>query len=207
MKTISTKAIIAMMTATLGLTAIAPAMAQTATPAPQAEASRPDGQPGPNGFRPGPDRPQRGGGFGDFFNLERGAEAIEIAVVRLTHRLDLSAEQKTLLDTLKADALTAADTFASATKGLRPTAPAEGQEVKRPDFTAALDTKIALDSARLAALQAIQPAATAFFDSLSDEQKAQLTPQQGERGGPGKRGDLQPGGPHHHGPHGAPNRG
>lgn len=199
MKTISTTAIIAMMTATLGLTAIAPAMAQTAAPAPQTETSQ--------AFRPGHNGPQRGAGFGGFLNVERGAEAIEVAIVRITHRLDLTAEQQSLLDTLKTDALAAAETFATATEGLRPSAPAEGQRPERPDFAQALDTRIALDGARLAALEAIQPAATAFFDSLTDEQKAQLTPRHDERGGPGKRGDNQQGGPRQPGPGGAPNRG
>lgn len=203
MKTISTKAIIAVMTAALGLSAIAPAMAQTAAPATQAEASAPDAQ----AFRPNHNGPQRGGGFGSFLDVERGSEAIEIAIVRITHRLDLNAEQQSLLDALKTDALSAAQTFATATEGLRPSAPAEGQRPERPDFAQALDTRIALDTARLAALEAIQPAATAFFDSLTDAQKAQLTPQHGERGGPGKRGDNQQNGPRHPGPAGAPNRG
>lgn len=199
MKTISTSAIIAVMAATLGLTAIAPAMAQTAAPTSQAETSQ--------AFRPGHNGPQRGSGFGGFLNIERGAEAIEVAIVRITHRLDLTAEQQSLLDTLKTDALAAAETFATATEGLRPSAPAEGQRPERPDFAQALDTRIAIDGARLAALEAIQPAATAFFDSLTDEQKAQLTPQQGERGGPGKRGENQQGGPRQPGPGGAHHRG
>lgn len=205
MKTISTKAIIAVMTATLGLTAIAPAMAQTAAPAPASQAD--SAQPSPQPFRPGPGGHHRGGGFGGVLDVDRGGEAIEVAIVRLSHRLDLSTEQQALLDTLKTDALAAAEVFSAATEGLRPSAPVEGQAPERPDFAQALDTRIAFDSARLAALESIQPAATAFFDSLSDEQKAQLQPRHDERGGPGKRGDGQHGGPRHPAPGEGPDRG
>lgn len=196
MKTMSTRTMLAVAAATLGLSAIAPAMAQPAPPAPGIEAPQPDG----GAVRPGHGGLQRPGGFGGVFDLERGAEAIEIAVVRLNHRLDLSAEQQTLLDTLKTDALAAAEGFANATETLRPTSASDDEAPARSDFAEALDTRIALDTARLDALKAIQPAATAFFDSLTDDQKAQMTPQSGDRFGPGKRGGEHPGGPRHQRP-------
>lgn len=194
MKTISTKIILAMMTAALGLGAIAPAMAQTA--APSAETQRVDtARSDQKSYRPGHDGRQRGGGMGSFLNVERGPEAIEIAIVRLTHRLDLSADQKTLLDTLKTDALAASSTLTSATEGLRPTPPVEGETPAAPDFGQSLENRIAFDTARLDALKSIQPAATAFFDSLTDAQKAQLMPDRGDRGDSDNRG-----GPRQHGP-------
>jgi len=176
MKTISTTAIVALMTATLGLSAVAPAMAQTAAPAPQVEA----GQPGERAFRPGGEGPRRIG-FGGLLGIERGAEAVEVALVRLSHRIELTEEQQALLDELKTVALAAAEDFAAVVEPLRPAAPAEGETAQRPDFSALLETRIAVESAHLAALEAIQPAATAFFDSLTDEQKAQLVPGRGER--------------------------
>lgn len=184
MKPISTTAIAAIFAASIGLAAVAPAMAQMEAPPEIAEA-------GPGGMPMGPrggEGPGRHRGPGDFFSFERGAEGIEIALVRLSHRLDLTAEQQTLLETLKTQALAAAETFESATEGLRPTAPDGEEAAMRPTIAERLENRIALDKARLAALEAIQPAAAAFFGSLTDEQNTQLLPPQGEReGGPGKR--------------------
>ena len=142
----------------------------------------------------GPMGDQRGG---DFLNFGRGAEAIEIALVRLSHRIDMTAEQQALFDTLKTSALSAAADFAAATEGLRPTPPVEGEAATAtaPDIAQRLENRIAIETAHLAALEAVQPAATAFFDSLTDEQKAQLMPERPDRDGmPG----FGKGGPRHH---------
>jgi hypothetical protein len=56
-----------------------------------------------------------------------------------------------------------------------------------PDFSERLEKRIAFEKAQLAALEAVQPSASAFFDSLSDEQKAQLAPERGDRGERGGR--------------------
>ena len=186
MKTITTSAIVALMTATIGLSAIAPAFAQDATPA-QTQA-----QNGPGQFRQGNHgHGQMGGemggprGGGDFLDFARGAEAVEIAMVRLSHRIELTSEQQPLFDALKASALSAAADFATATEGLRPTPPVAGETTTAtaPDMTERLDNRIAIETAHLAALEAVKPAADAFFDSLTDEQKAQLTPQRLDRDG------------------------
>lgn len=195
MKTITTTAIVALMTATLGLSAIAPSYAQDAAPA-QAQTQQ---QPG-FGFRHDTHGPRQFGGGGDLLGFDRGTEAVEIALVRLSHAVELTAEQQALFDTLKTDALAAAETFSTAVDGLRPAAPTAGQVADVPDFSERLENRIAIETARLAALEAVQPAATAFFDSLTDEQKAELTPQRPDRGFmPGQFGK---GGPRHHGQHG-----
>jgi hypothetical protein len=188
MKTITTSAIVALMTATIGLSAVAPAFAQDAAPA------QTQTQNGPGlHFRHGDKGPgQMGGhmGGGDFLNFVRGAEAVEIALVRLSHRIELTSEQQPLFDAFKATALAAAADFAAATEGLRPTPPAEGEvaTATAPDISERLENRIAIETAHLAALEAVQPAAAAFFDSLTDEQKAQLTPERPEHGGmPGFR--------------------
>lgn len=198
MKTIKTTAIVALMTAAVGLTAIAPTYAQEATPpaAPSQE----------QGFRPGgpglPRHDERGpgrGGLMDLIGNGDSTEAVEIALVRLSHAVDMTAEQQTLFDTLKTDALAAAETFSTAVEGLRPTPPAEGQAVERPEFSEMLSNRIAFEKAHLAALEAVQPSLSAFFDSLTDEQKADLMPQRPDRnGGPGQFGK---GGQHHQGQH------
>lgn len=196
MKTISTTAIVALMTATIGLGAVAPALAQdagAAAPAAQAQPADPS-QAGERGFRNGPGMRQGGG----LFDFRGGGEAIEIAIVRLSHAIELTDEQTVLLEALKADALAAAAAFETATEGLRPTPPAEGETAERPDISERFDNRIAIETAHLAALQAVQPAFTAFFDSLTDEQKAELLPERGEhmagmgkhQGGFGQHGGM-----------------
>ena len=208
MKTITTTAIVALMTATLGLSAIAPSYAQDAAPA-QAQTEQ---QPGPGfGFRHDTNGGARQFFGGDLLGFDRGVEAVEIALVRLSHAIELTAEQQALFDTLKTDALAAAETFSTAVEGLRPAAPTDGQVAEVPDFSERLENRIAIETARLAALEAVQPAVTAFFDSLTDEQKAELTPQRHDRGfmpgGFGKGGlRHHEGGPSapHQGQHGGP---
>lgn len=204
MKTISKTALVALMTATIGLGAIAPSFAQQAAAAAPAEQTQRDN------FRQHNQGPRNGGpmGGGDFLGVERGAEAIEIALVRLSHRLELTDAQQPLFDALKTAALSAATDFATATEGLRPTPPVEGEAPAAPDFTTRLDNAITIQAARLAALEAMQPAATAFFDSLTADQVASLTPQRPEGGMPGgfgKGGPREQGGPH--GQHGGPLQG
>ncbi len=197
MKTISTTAIAALMTAALGLSAIAPAMAQDAPGAPTDQAVAEQGQKADRGFRPGAEGPRNGGG-GDLLNFERGAEAVEVALVRLGHRLDLTDAQKALLETLKTDALAAAENLKTATDGLRPAPAAEGETRATATLADRLENRITRDTARLEALKSVQPALTAFFDSLTDEQKADLMPQRGERSGQAHFG-ARDGGPGQHG--------
>ncbi|GLQ08647.1 hypothetical protein GCM10007913_05790 [Devosia yakushimensis] len=195
MKTLSRTAIVALVTAALGLTSVAPSFAQQ-TPAPLAAEAQKD-NPGHNRFQ----RPGQFPGFGPrhmeirngggFLNFERGAEAAEIGLVRLSHRIELTAEQQPLFDAMKSSILAAAENFETAAKAARP---AEGAE--RPDVTARLDTRIAVVTAQLSALEAVKPSVTAFFDSLTDEQRQALAPERGER--PNWSG--KPGGPRHPGP-------
>ena len=217
MKTISTTAIVALMTASIGLGAVAPALAQE-TSAPTAAQTQPtDPAPGAErGFRNGPGMRQGGGmGGAGLFNLQGGAEAIEIAIVRLSHAIDLTDEQTVLLEALKTDALAAAAAFEAATADLRPAAPAApaaGETPVMPDMSSRFENRIAMEKAQLAALEAVQPAFTAFFDSLTDEQKAALTPEHGPRNGgmgkqqggfgPGQHGGGQGGMGQHGGQHG-----
>lgn len=173
MKTISTAAIVALMTASIALGAMAPAIAQETTATTQAQPVGAE-----RGFRHGPG--MRHGGMG-LFDIGRGAEAIEIAIVRLTHTIELTDQQTVLLEALKTDALAAAAAFETATDGLRPTPPAEEETAALPDISRRFDNRIALESARLDALKSVQPAFTAFFDSLTDEQKAELASGRGDR--------------------------
>lgn len=183
MNSISTRAIVAFMAAAIGLGAVAPAMAQSAPEAPQTAATQDAKGPADHAFRLQHDGPRARGGFGGFFDFGRGGEGVEVALVRLGHRIELTEAQKALLDTLKTSALAAADDFATATEGLRPVPPAEGEDAAIPSFSERLENRIAMEKAQLAALEAVQPAATAFFDSLTEEQTAQLMPLRGAHDG------------------------
>ncbi|WP_375451524.1 Spy/CpxP family protein refolding chaperone [uncultured Devosia sp.] len=205
MKTISTTAIIAVMTATIGFSAVAPVMAQQADQPSFGQFHQQRGD-GPNVHQQrgnGPDRHagnpggRRGAGMlGQILDFGRGGENLEIALVRLSHRIDLTDEQKTLLETLKTDALAAQASFAGVVDATRPAAPS--QTAQRPDMVEQLDQRIALENAHVDALTAVQPAFEAFFASLSDEQKAQLMPQRERHMGMNGRPDMGPG--QHHRP-------
>lgn len=164
MKTITSTTIVALMTATLGLSAVAPALAQ---PAPAAQQQDFRHHLPFHGARMG----------GSMLDFARGAEGVEIALVRLSHRIELTAEQQPLFDAFRQAALAAVEDYSSAVAALRP---AEG-DATRPGPAERLDSRIAATAAQLAALEAVQPAATALFDSLTDEQLAQLSPQRPER--------------------------
>lgn len=197
MTSTSIKALMAVVATAIGLSAVAPAMAQPAPPAPDAAVTQEEGGPGSQALRP-QGGPRHHGGGADFFDFSRGGEGIEIALVRLSHRIDLTAEQQALLDTLKTSALAAAEDFATATEGLRPTPPVEGETRVAPSVAERLETRIALEKAHVAALEAVQPSVAAFFDSLTDEQKAELMPQRGEHGPRGQHGGQGPRGPGKH---------
>tara|TARA_R110002020_G_scaffold14062_8_gene49970 strand:- start:780 stop:1460 length:681 start_codon:yes stop_codon:yes gene_type:complete len=206
MKSLKTSALVALMTAAMGLSAVAPSYAQQAAP-PAPPAAAEAGMPGagPMAGQRQHDGQRQGGprGMAGFIGFERGAEAVEIALVRLSHAVDMTSEQQALFDTLKTDALAAAETFSAAVDGLRPAAPTPGE---RPAFDVAkgLETHIAIQTAQLEALKSVQPSLTAFFDSLTDEQKAELAPQPRERGEHGQRGSM---GEHGRGDHKGPHQG
>jgi len=191
MTSTSIKALVAVVATAIGLSAVAPAMAQPAPQAPDAAVTHENGGPGNQAFRPQGGPRQPGGGAG-FFDFSRGGEGVEIALVRLSHRLELTTDQQALFDTLKTSALAAAEDFATATEGLRPAKPAEGEAPAAPDVAARLETRIAVEKAHVAALEAVQPSVAAFFGSLTDEQKAELMPARGDHGPRGQHGGQGP---------------
>lgn len=185
MKKIAATAIIALMTTTIGLSAAAPAFAHDAPHRGQMHQDRgPGGHGGERGFG-------RGMGAG-FLNLGN-PEAVEISLVRLSHRIDLTDDQQPLFEAFKSAAMAAAEDFASVLEGVRPAKPNPGEARVRPEFSDMLAKRIEVTSAQLAALEAVQPSAAAFFDSLTDEQQAQLNPRRGDRSW-GKDG-MRRGGP------------
>lgn len=169
---------------TIGLTAAVPAtLAQdnttkTEPAAPQAK------QPGQELQRPGEwrhhhmrvkaERGDNGGGLLGLLTSPRGAEALEVAFVRLSHRIDLTDAQKPLFDDLKTTALTAQTTFSDAAKAIRDAAMPKDQQ---PDTMARIKARLSIETARLEAMNTVLPKLEAFMNSLDDAQKAALMPQ------------------------------
>jgi hypothetical protein len=131
---------------------------------------------------------------GDLLDFRRGAEGIEIALVRLSHRITLSAEQQPLFDSFKTAAIAAAKDFTTARAELRP----DAATTTAPSLSERLDNQITLQQARLKTLEAVQPSAKAFFDSLTPEQLTQLSPRadRADRMGRGDRDGRRGGGDH-----------
>jgi hypothetical protein len=148
---------------------------------------------------------QMGGRGGQFLAIgcsPNAAERIETGLVSLGYRVDATAEQKALLDTLKTAALDAQTELAAVCESVMPAmaaaAPADGvapaatAPAERPNLLERLQTRHAIDQARVAAMGDVLPQFEAFFNSLTDEQKASLEPRRHARDGrnnDGPRGD------------------
>ena len=197
----STKtALAALLAASLGAVALAPALADdTTTPAattaaPASAATAPTEELARANDMTGPGMMQHGarGGFGQREDLranlldlacgDRGAEALAIGFVHIEYAVKPTAEQAPLLDALKSTALADQKTFADACKTA--TSDAKG-DAGKPNLLDRLQTRLAIDTAKVTALNDVLPKFKAFYDSLTDDQKAKLEPQRpmGERMG------------------------
>jgi len=143
-----------------------------------------------------------GGRGGQIFALGCGpnaAERIETGLVRLGYRVDATAEQKTLLETLKTAALDAQADIAAVCADVMPApatadaaAPAAtdapaADAATRPDLPTRLQSGLKLQEARVAAMTEVLPQFEAFYNSLTAEQKSALEPKGGRDGrGPGR---------------------
>lgn len=150
-----------------------------------------------NEFRPGdvPQRPgfdQRGGermfefrsdGMGGAFSLAevtcapQSAERLEARLDDVTGRLDLTAEQQKLFEEFRASALTAQTGFADACETMAPPSADAGT-----DLIQRLEQRLKFDEARLAAMTELLPPLKSFYESLTDEQKADLMPMRSREG-------------------------
>jgi len=185
MSTISRTAILALTTATIALTAFVPVASahdrgrdRDARPAHHhAQAMR--GAPGRTGLA------QRGpGGMLDIACSARGAERIDMGLLRLSYRVDLTAEQRTLFDDMRTAALAAQAAFAENCAAARP-APADTAATTRAaplDPVEQMKTRLEIAGARVEAMQTVLPSFEAFYGSLTDEQKAALTPRRQHMG-------------------------
>jgi hypothetical protein len=208
MKSLTSTAIVALTAGLMGLGAAAPAAtAQQAPMQPNAGMTQP-GQPGMHMPRQGRNfhfrqgranlrmgdhmgRGRRGGALLDLVCSPRGAERLEVALVRLSYRVELTAEQQPLYDDLRTAALTAQTQFADACDAARPQ-PSASATPAPADPVAALRSRLDLEKAHTAALESVLPKFEAFWNSLSEEQKAQLQPQRGKGRVRQGRGMMQP---------------
>jgi hypothetical protein len=171
-------ALVAVVVATLGLSA--PALAQGSAAQPESPGKQV--QQGHHGGWHG--REHRGERFGRGARAQRmqgsmlqlvcsprGTDRMERIFDRLGKRLDLTEAQSPLFAELRGAALIAQTEFADACTAARPEAGSD-----RPDFVDRLETRLKLEAARNAALTGLLPQLGAFYDSLSDEQKTRLEP-------------------------------
>lgn len=162
----STRArLLAALVAALGLTAMSSAFAA-----------------GPQPPRPGFD--QRDGrmlefrrmGAGGVFRLAevscapRAADRLERRLDRVSVRLDLTDKQRRLFEDFRTSALTAQTDFTDDCATLRPERGARANLIRR------LEQRLKFDEARLAAMSELLPQFRAFYESLTDAQKAELMP-------------------------------
>lgn len=199
----TTRTAAALVAATIGLAALTPT----------AFAAGPNGPGNDNGGRQMHQRQggddMRGGGRGGVLNLicaPNGAEQLEKKLVSLSYDAKLTDAQKPLYEALKTAALTAQTSFADTCASVMPAAPAApvadaapaadattATPPVRPDMLTALQNRLKIDEARVAALTSVMPSFEAFFNSLSDEQKAALAPQGRMGGDNGPNGDHRGG--------------
>jgi hypothetical protein len=185
MKVLTKAALTALLAGSIGVAGLVPSYADNAAPgaqtppAAQSPAS-PSAMPHPGGMAgrawgPWRGHPPMAGHHGGSWLMrlacsDRGSEALEIAFVRLKYDLKLTASQQPLFETLRSAALADQKSFADTCKAAMDDGVAPGQRT----LLDRLQTELALDSAKVTALSDIVPKFKAFYDSLSDQQKAQL---------------------------------
>ena len=180
--------IAALVAASLAAGTAAPALAQDQGPRArmQMQFDGPAGERGPGQHR----RDGMGGGLFALVCSDRGADRLEHMLLSIAQRTDPTADQQPLYDAFKAAATAAQADFAAVCEANKP---ADGA-APTADLADRLGTRLKIDEARVAAMSDVLPAFEAFYDSLTDDQKAALQPQRehhrmfGERDGkPGAR--------------------
>lgn len=160
-------AAIAAIVASIGLTAISPAMAHDVKESRDMRSTR------MLEFRPGAEGRFQ---FVNFTCAPRAAERMERRYDRLSERLKLTDEQQALYDTFMASALTAQTELADTCATIRPERATRAERPQRPNLLDRMEARLKVDEARLAAMNAVFPDFRAFYGSLTDEQQADLFP-------------------------------
>jgi len=195
MKYLTTTAIAALLVGTVAAFSLVPAQADDATPAAPAVAA-PAAPAAPENVAkadepnlPGPGMRGHGGpgGWNRGENLrsnildiacgDRGAEMLEIGFIHVQYSVKPTAAQQPLFDALKTSALADQKTFADACKGAMDQK--TGDAAQKPSILDRLQTRVTIENAKVTALNDVLPKFKAFYDSLTDDQKAKLEPHQG----------------------------
>lgn len=157
-------AAIAAIVASIGLSALTPAMAQDVKEARDMRSHRMlDFSAGAEGrFQ-----------FAPFSCAPQAADRMEARYDRLAERLKLTDEQKQLYDVFMTSALTAQTDLAEKCADIRPK---RATRAERPDLLDRMESRLKVDEARVAAMNAVFPDFKAFYSSLSEQQKADLFP-------------------------------
>ena len=103
-----------------------------------------------------------------------GSERLEVALVRLSYRLDLTDQQRSLFDDLRQTALTEQRRYVDTCQAARQ---AGSQTANDRTIVDRLRQQLAIQTARSQALSAVLPKLDAFYASLNDQQKQTLDPQ------------------------------
>ncbi|MGJ8529005.1 Spy/CpxP family protein refolding chaperone [Maritalea sp.] len=176
MKKISALALAATLVGTMSISALAPAAyAQDSTKTgPSAEQKQE--RKGKGQFRP-----VRGGHafLGSICSTD-GAENVEKKLEIMAIRIDLTDAQRPAFDDLKTAALTAQTNFGESCAPLKAEKP-EGAAEKMKHRTAMMELQ-------LESMNIVMPAFESFYESLSDDQKAQMDKFGGKKGQKGKKG-------------------
>ena len=179
MKKLSSLALAATLVGTLSISAIAPAAyaqdnTANANKGPKAEQKQ-------NRKGKGEFRPVRGGhGFLNFVCSTQGAERLEKMLEITAIRLDVTDAQRPAFDDLKTAALTAQSDFAASCEPLK----AE----KAENAADRLAQRTAMMELQVAGMNTVLPAFETFYETLSDEQKAQVNKFGKKKGKKGERG-------------------
>lgn len=102
------------------------------------------------------------------------AEFADIMLVRLEHRVKPTDDQKNAFDEFKTATRSAAEKLREACPK-KPEASTDGEQPRRSPIERLAQTQVGLE-ASLDALKTYRPAAEKFYATLSDEQKAKLSP-------------------------------
>ncbi|HVW93155.1 MAG TPA: hypothetical protein VHB74_11165 [Devosia sp.] len=103
---------------------------------------------------------------------DRGAEALEIAFVRIQYEVKPTSQQQPLFDALKTAALAGQKNYADACRAAISSLQSQDNRSVLDRFSA----RLALETARVNALNDVLPKFRSFFDSLTDQQKAAFAP-------------------------------
>ncbi len=179
--------LLAALVASLGLAALSPAFA-AGDQQRQPQNQRHDQRPGAE-QREGRMLEFRRSGGGAFQLAEvtcspRAAERLATRLDRMSTRLGLTDEQQQPFEDFRTAVLTAQTSFADECASLRPDRAASATIVDR------LEQRQKFDEARLAVRAELLPPLRAFYESLTDDQKAQMTPRRQHQGmsRPGQHG-------------------